>query len=169
MNAPDDEVHAEVERLRQRQQRPLGRASMAIEKTLERLVLLFSGCGVVYLGWRWAVRLHHPIGDKPIGSLTLNDIGSNIAAGFVIVVSLVIAVKIAFSEGIDNDRALRDQARKNVVERKRSEAAYAKSTIWGVITDPNFGTGEHRWLAIAILLGLIAILAMLFFFIGHVH
>src|SRR5262245_21663838 len=75
MNAPDHDVQAEIERLRQRDRGPFSRAFVAIETTLERLVLLLFGCGVVYLGWLFAKSLHHPIGDKPIGSLTLNDIG----------------------------------------------------------------------------------------------
>jgi hypothetical protein len=169
MNAPDDEVYAEVERLRERQRRPLSRAFITVEKTLERLVLLLFGCGIIYLGWVWAKSLHHPIGDKPIGSLTLNDIGSNLFAGLVILVGWGIAVRVAFSRGTDRDRALQDQAQKNVTDRKRSEAAYAKSKFWGVITDPNFGRSEHRWLGVAILLITLAVLALIFVFAGRVH
>jgi hypothetical protein len=169
MNAPDDEVQAEITRLRELRQRRVGRVFGAIEKTLERLAMLFVACLIVYVGWIAAKSLHQPVGDKPIGSLTLNEIGSNLFAGLVVIVSWLLAVKVAFSAGTDRERVLRDQAKKNVTNQKRSEAAYRKSKIWGVLTDPNFGSSEHRWLGIAILLAILAVLALIFLFIGGLH
>jgi hypothetical protein len=169
MTAPDDEVYAEVERLRERHRRPLGRVFGAIEKTLERLALLFGACLIVYFGWLGAKSLHQPIGDKPISALTLNEIGSNLFAGLVLIVSWVVAWKVTFSAGTDRERALRDQARKIVRDRTRSEAAYEKSKIWGLLTDPNFSSSEHRWLGMAVLLCTLAVLALIFFLAGRVH
>jgi hypothetical protein len=169
MNAPEDEVQTEVRRLRERQRGPLRRANEMIEKAAERLGLLFVGCLIAYFGWHWGKSFHQPIGDKPISSLTLNEIGSNLFAGLVILISLVIAGKVAFAKGSDRDRALQDQAHKNVADRKRSEAAYAKGKIWGVINDPNFSSSKHRVLGVTILVATFAFLALIFYLVGRAH
>jgi hypothetical protein len=169
MNVSEDEVRAELERLRQHRQRPVARAYAVVEITLERIGLLLGGCLIVYVGWIAARSLHQPIGDKPISSLTLHEVGSNLLAGLVLIISWSIAAKVAFSRNTDRDRALRAEAMKNVVQQRRREVAYGKSKLWGVLTDPNLTRSRYRGPAFAILLVILAVLILIVALAARLH
>jgi hypothetical protein len=87
----------------------------------------------------------------------------------VLIVSWVVAAKVAFSSGTDTERALRAQAQKTVTARARSKAAYRKSAVWGFLTEPKLGSSKHRGLGLEILAGTLSVLALVFLFAGRVR
>jgi len=147
VNAPDDEVQAEIARLRALRKTLSARIGETFEDVVGRVTMIVIGCLIGFAGWRLAKYLvaDMDISDKPISSLTPREIGWNLLAGLAILVSFVIAVTVAFHKVVRHrDHELIQQAQSNVAARKKSEERYRKSKVWGFLTDPNLGMGKRR-------------------------
>jgi hypothetical protein len=96
------------------------------------------------------------LGRMSLGAMSFVSIYALLVWSAIFGALLVIAGKIAFGEPPSDESFLRD-ARRNVLERQiqkaRVAAAYSKSKVWGLLTDPDMGLAGRPVLKSLVVIG----------------
>jgi hypothetical protein len=127
------------------------------------LIRLFLPIVLTVAGWKLAGWVHrYDIFDKPISTLTLREVGNNVLAGLVFLVSLALAFRAFTAEWNTLDSTLHQQAKSNVAVRKRAAARYEKSKIWGFISDPDAGDriAVVFWRLVGVIVAILVVFAV---------
>jgi hypothetical protein len=114
---------AELERLKNEGGRPLSRRLHLFDRLLIRTGRLAVGGVLILVALYIGDRAN--IGNRPIGSLTLNDLAGALLFGAIALALTLAAAKVAFGE-YDREAELTNAARESVAQRKRTEQEQAR-------------------------------------------
>jgi hypothetical protein len=102
------ELDAEMQTLRTLRNSPTNRFIDLCVRFIARLGRIIGGAlvyGVTCLSVYFAPQVGPAIGDKPIGSLTINDLLRALVVGAVMLAGIYIAIKIVFDSDHEDDAA----------------------------------------------------------------
>ena len=150
------------ERVNAEMQRPINKGAFLVERFVVRTLRIALGAAVFVAAYYIMDQAY--IGDRPLGSLTLNELVTGLLkAGFAMLLVLG-GFKIAFGSYDRNaDLEGRALAIVHADEQKKKEQAkvakhYAKSKLRAVLHDPELGLSGRPVLQLLVPLGMIALL-----------